>query len=173
MSSQHKSGPRSSHIINESEIEWMHQTHGDRYEVRRRPLAKGAGGRELGCSLYEMPPGKKGWPFHYHSGNEEAIYILSGQGLLRLGRESHPVGPGDYIALPAGPEAPHQLENPGAEVLRYLVFSTMKTPDVMVYPDSNKIGVFAGAAPGGEKSARFLDGFWSMDATVDYWQGEE
>lgn len=173
MSSNHDSKRRSARIINENEIDWMHQTHGESYEVRRRPLAKNAGGRELGCSLYEMPTGKKGWPFHYHSGNEEAIYILSGQGHLRLGADTHVVNPGDYIALPAGPEAPHQLENRGTETLRYLVFSTMKSPDVMVYPDSKKIGVFAGAAPGGEKAMRFIDGFWSMDATVDYWKDEE
>lgn len=39
----------------------------------------------IGTSLYKLLPGNKAFPFHCHYGNEEAIFILSGNGTLRLG----------------------------------------------------------------------------------------
>lgn len=35
------------------------------------------------------------------------------------------------------------------------------------------VGVFAGAAPGGAKAARFLEGFVPLAARTDYWDGED
>ncbi|WP_373047231.1 cupin domain-containing protein [Vulgatibacter sp.] len=158
-------------VVNEREIPWAEQQHGERFEVRRKQLGAAAGGEKLGCSLFEMPPGKKGWPFHYHLANEEALYVLAGSGTLRLGEREVPVGAGDYVALPVGAGHAHQLINTGAETLRYLAFSTMIQPDVMVYPDSDKIGVFAGAAPGGPKEARTFGAFLRNEP-VDYWDDE-
>jgi hypothetical protein len=45
--------------------------------------------------------------------------------------------------------------------------------DITVYPDSGKVGLFGGSAPGGRKEDRFLDGFLRLDARVDYWDGED
>ena len=55
---------------------------------------------------------------HYHVRTEEIYYILEGRGLMRVGDESRPVGPGDAIAIP--PEESHQLTNTGDSVLRLL-----------------------------------------------------
>jgi uncharacterized cupin superfamily protein len=57
--------------------------------------------------------------------------------------------------------------------LRYLCFSTMSEPDISAYPDSNKIGVFAGAASGGAKEKRTLNACFPNNAKTDYWDGEE
>jgi hypothetical protein len=57
-------------------------------------------------------------------------------------------------------------------VLRYLCFSTMVEPDVTVYPDSGKVGIFGGAAPGGPKEERTLSKFLRGDAEVGYYDGE-
>jgi hypothetical protein len=43
----------------------------------------------------------------------------------------------------------------------------------MVYPNSDKIGLFAGSAPGGPKEKRTLSKFLRGDAEVDYYEGEE
>ena len=163
------SRPRS--VVNEADLSWTEQDHGEAFAVRRKQLGAAAGGSKLGCSLLEIPPGKKGWPLHYHLANEEALYVLAGSGTLRLGHGEVRVGPGDYVALPVGPDHAHQLINDGAETLRYLAFSTMIEPDVMGYPDSGKIGVLAGAAPGGPRERRTLAGYW-RDERVDYWDGE-
>jgi hypothetical protein len=47
----------------------------------------------------------------------------------------------------------------------------MNEPDVTVYPDSGKIGVFVGAPPGGREE-RSVHGYYNRDDDVDYW-GEE
>jgi hypothetical protein len=49
----------------------------------------------------------------------------------------------------------------------------MQEPDVTVYPDSHKLGIFAGAAPGGDRERRTLNKYLSLDAEVGYYEGEE
>jgi hypothetical protein len=44
---------------------------------------------------------------------------------------------------------------------------------MMVYPDSGKVGIFGGAAPGGRKEKRPFSKFLRGDAEVGYYDGEE
>jgi len=120
--------------------------------------------------MIELDPGKTAWPFHYHLANEEAIYILDGEAMLRLGAERRHVRAGDYIALPVGPADAHQLTNTGSTPVRYLVISTMVTPDVGVYPDANKVGVVGGLEDADGKPQRVVT--FPRTAEVDYWEGE-
>jgi uncharacterized cupin superfamily protein len=99
--------------------------------------------------------------------------VLEGSGSLRFGGEEIWVSQGDYVALPARAEGAHQLINSSETVLRYLCFSTMIEPDVMIYPDSGKVGIFGGAAPGGPKEKRTLSKFLRGDVEVAYYAGEE
>jgi uncharacterized cupin superfamily protein len=99
--------------------------------------------------------------------------VLEGSGTLRIGGEEVQVSKGDYVALPARAERAHQLVNSSEAVLRYLCFSTMIEPDVMVYPDSGKVGIFGGAAPGEPKEKRTFSKFLRGDAEVGYYDGEE
>jgi uncharacterized cupin superfamily protein len=160
-------------VVSDGDLEWDEQSHGEKFGYRRKQLGSAVGGQKLGCSLYEVPPGCRAWPYHYHLANEEAIYVLGGSGTLRIGGEEVLVSEGDYVALPARAEAAHQLVNSSEAVLRYLCFSTMIEPDVMVYPDSGKVGVFGGAAPGGPKEVRTFSKFLRGDAEVGYYVGEE
>ncbi|KTG25587.1 cupin domain-containing protein [Haloferax profundi] len=158
----------------EQNIDWRETERGTQFSFRRKQLGAAAGGRDIGCSLYEVPPGKRPWPTHYHEGNEEAVYVLAGSGTLhtREGASNLALEPGAYVALPAGADYVRQVENDGDEPLRYLAISTMNHPDVTVYPDSDKVGVFCGAAPGGDKSERTFHDYFPRDATVGYWDGE-
>jgi hypothetical protein len=97
---------------------------------------------------------------------------LEDRGRVRIGDSETSVRAGDYVALLAGPGSAHQTFNDSDAVLRYLCFSTMIEPDVNFYPESDKIGFFAGSAPGGDRTKRFLEGFVSTAACVDYWDGE-
>jgi len=135
---------RHPNIVNLSEIEPKPGiSAGTKIGYHGRRLGTAAGGRGLGCSWYELEPGKTAFPFHYHCANEEAIYVLEGAGTLRIGEERVPIRGGDYIALPPGPATAHQLINSGTAPLRYLCFSTMVTTEVAVYPDSKKIGAMS------------------------------
>lgn len=157
--------------VNEANLDWSETEH-DETRFRRKRLAAAAGGDELGCSLYELPPGKKSWPYHFHTGNEEALYVLGGEGILRVDDGEHPLRAGDYAALPAGEAGGHRVVNDGDDALRYLMLSTMHEPDVSVYPDSGKFGVFAGSPPGSDGS-RVVQGYYRKDDAVDYWLDEE
>lgn len=105
-----------------------------------RFLGRQAGGEKLGCSFYEVPVGCAAFPFHWHAANEEALIILSGEGTLRLGEESIQVHAGDYVALLTGTKRAHQLRNTGKDPLRYYCISTLISPEVAGYPDSDKVG---------------------------------
>ena len=160
-------------VVGDGDLEWEEQSHGEKFGYRRKQLGSAAGGEKLGCSLYEVPPGRRAFPYHYHLANEEAIYVLEGSSTIWLGGEEIWVSEGDYVALPAREEASHQLINSSEAVLRYLCFSTMVEPDVMVYPDSGKVGIFGGAAPGGPKEKRTLSKFLRSGAEVAYYDSEE
>ena len=94
------------------------------------------------------------------------------EGTIALGESETQVRTGDFIAIPRGAEYAHRLTNSSEGPLRYLCFSTMIEPDVAVYPDSNKVGFFAGSAPGGPKELRRLTGVYRRDSVVGYFDGE-
>jgi uncharacterized cupin superfamily protein len=156
--------------VRESDLDWEETERGETH-FRRKKLAAAAGAGRLGCSLYELPPGGRSWPYHYHEGNEEAIYVLDGRGTIRLDDEERPLRAGEYVALPAGESSAHRVINDGDAPLRYLAMSTMDDPDVTVYPDSGKVGVFAGSPPGSD-DPRSVHGYFRRADAVSYWDGE-
>ena len=81
-------------VVNEQDLEWGEQSHG-KFGYSRKQLGSAAGGEKLGCSLYEVPPGRRAWPYHYHLANEEAIYVLHGSGTLRIGEREVAVSQGE------------------------------------------------------------------------------
>ncbi len=160
-------------VINEDDIPWQDSAQGERFAARRKRLGQAAGGEQLGCSLYEVAPGKSAFPYHLHHANEEAIYVLSGAGRLRGEQGEQRIKEGDYIALVVGPRGAHELINDTEATLRYLCFSTMHVPEVAEYPDSDKIGVYAGTAPGAVEHAHTLKALFRADSKVDYYDGED
>ncbi|SFS08306.1 Uncharacterized conserved protein, cupin superfamily [Halomicrobium zhouii] len=159
-------------LVDEADLEWSDVEHGD-HEFRRKQLGAATAGDELGCSLYELPEGKQDWLRHYHEGNEEALFVLSGTGTISLGpdAEEHDLSAGDYVALPRGEAGTHAIEG-GEGGLRYLMMSTMNEPDITVYPDDDKVGLYAGSAPGGAKDERTLSTYLDRNAEVAYWDEE-
>ena len=123
--------------------------------------------------VYELPAGKKSFPYHWHIANEEGIYMLEGECTLRLAGKEIPLRAGHYVALPIGEEGAHQLINNSGATCRYLCFSTLQDPEVVIYPDSGKI---AFSHRGKEQTDRTK---WQMRKILagapelDYFQGEE
>jgi uncharacterized cupin superfamily protein len=156
---------------NADDLDWTELEEG-RTQFKRKQLGEAADGDRLGCSLYELPPGRRSWPYHYHTANEEAIFVLSGSGALRLDGETVPLEEDDYVALPADESGAHRVVNDSDVPLTYLAVSTMREPDVTVYPDSEKVGVFVGSPPGG-RDERSLQGYYRRADSVDYWDDED
>lgn len=112
---------RPTHFVAEAAVPWMRvpdDMYGptfDRADAlswestgRRKMLsshaADGAPLPKLGCSLCELEPGNTMWPFHYHLGSHEAIYVLSGNGMMRWGypvsKVAHPALSCPILILP-------------------------------------------------------------------------
>jgi len=160
--------------VNEDDLAWTDVDHGPA-RFRRKRLASAARDGDpapddgLGASLYELPAGARAWPYHYHAGNEEAMYVFAGSGQVRGPEETRSLDPGDFVVFPTGPDGAHRVANDGDEVLTYLVVSTMRDPDVTVYPDADAVGVYAGSPPGGDGD-RDVSGYFPRSARIDYWE---
>ncbi len=107
-----------------------------------------------------------------HYGNEEMVFVLSGEGTLRFGNKVFPITAGDFIACPRGPEHSHQIINTSDQDITYLCVSAMEKPEVFIYPDSEKFSVFTSSATGGPKEKRTFSIFSRQTGAVDYWGGE-
>jgi mannose-6-phosphate isomerase-like protein (cupin superfamily) len=76
-----------------------------------------------------IPPGRA--PLHSHH-YDEVVYVVEGEGVLHLGGEDAPIGPGSCIHLP--PLQEHCLENTGATPMRVLgVFHPSGSPAAKAY----------------------------------------
>lgn len=159
-------------ITNVNDLEWLPFKGPEPYEVGRKHLTPQTDACNLGASLYRLEPGNKSCPAHYHFGNDEAIFVIEGELTLHLGEETHTLTQGSYVAMPAGSGEAHQLENRTDTPVTYFCFSTMNKADVIIYPDSGKIGVFGGMAPGGTETDVSVRQWVKGDA-VDYWDGVE
>lgn len=158
--------------VNINDLDWQESTQ-ENFTYSRKQLGASAGSQLIGTSLYKLLPGQKAFPFHFHHANEEAIFILDGQGTLRINKERISIQKDDYIALPRGPEYSHQVINTSNAPLIYLCISTMIEPDVMQYPDSNKVGVMTGTAPGESKNKHSFKAIFKLGSEVSYYESEK
>lgn len=145
------------------DIEPGHESgHGD-FEYYRRDIVSRGEARGLIASIYDIPPGKSAYPYHYHTMVEEVFYIISGSGILRTSEGEREVKAGDALFFPAGEKSAHRLTNNSpTETLRYIDFDTALPLDAAVYPDSGKIGVWG----------RGVNRVYRYDENVDYYDGE-
>jgi uncharacterized cupin superfamily protein len=139
------------------------------YTSRRALFSAAIGAKKLGYNLTVLPPGKAQCPFHAHRAEEEMFLILEGEGELRYGAARYRLRAFDVIACPTGgPETAHQIINTGASDLRYLSLSTLAETEICEYPDSGKIGVFAG-----ERGEGRLRKLFRAETDVDYYDREK
>jgi uncharacterized cupin superfamily protein len=137
------------------------------FNARRARLGYQLATERLGVSLWELPPGQAAYPLHYHLAEEELLIVLSGQPTLRMTDESRELREGDVVSFPRGPVGAHQLINRTDTTITFLALSTNGEPEIVVYPDSGKVGVVERLPRGGGLRAFFR----SPDA-VDYLDGE-
>ncbi|MCB9742861.1 MAG: cupin domain-containing protein [Alphaproteobacteria bacterium] len=156
-------------VLNLDEAERREMTFGSRFGATSASLSGPTTSRQLGCRWFELPPGRVTMPYHWHGGAEEALFILSGEGTLRVGEDRVTVRAGDWVSFPAGPEHAHQLENTSDAPLSYLCVATEPSTDVIGYPDSKKIMAWT-ASEGGEAWHKSIH----LDAnSVGYFEGED
>jgi uncharacterized cupin superfamily protein len=158
---------RHPNVVHHDEVKTMPMEKG-KHRMKLRRLGGAAGSQMLGANLSEVAPGSVSFPLHYHCATEEALYIISGKGIARIGDARVEVRAGDYIAFPVGPDHAHQMINDGTEPLVYLCISANASKvDVVGYPDSKKVAATAGTF---EKPIhRFIA---RQGDSLDYWDSE-
>lgn len=92
----------------------------------------------LGLTVYELDPGDF-VVYHFHHAWEELLVVLRGRPTLRTPGGERQVAEGDSVHFPVGPEGAHGLKNETDEPVRFLMASTLSSPEVAEYPDLRQI----------------------------------
>jgi uncharacterized cupin superfamily protein len=140
-----------------------HKCEHEGYEYFRRKFIPFGGAKNALVSVYEVPPGKAAYPYHYHHKNEETFYIINGEGILKTPSGERRVGAGELLFFPTGPEGAYKLTNSSeTENLVYIDFDVIHDIDIAVYPDSDKIGIWG----------QGINQIFPRSADVEYYEGE-
>jgi uncharacterized cupin superfamily protein len=140
-----------------------HKCEHDGYEYYRKVFVRRNEAQQCVVNIYEIPPMKSAFPYHYHHNNEETFYIISGHGILRTPYGDRAVSAGDLLFFPANAQGAHKLTNSSTTMnLVYIDFDTANDIDVTVYPDSGKIGIWG----------KEINQIHRIQDHVDYYDGE-
>ena len=120
-------------------MEGEHRVHFVNPAAKRinKSLGDAAGLKNLGVHIMTVAPGERSSEYHCHRYEDEAIYVLSGQGTAVIGADSYKIGPGDFLGFPGGGPA-HETINDSGEPLVCLVIGQRLAQDVVDYPRAGK-----------------------------------
>lgn len=102
--------------------------------VRKR-LGDAAGLTAFGVNLLHLPPGAASSQRHWHSGEDEFVYVLSGEVTLITDRGAEILREGDCAGFPKGVADGHQLVNRSDAMAVCLEVGTRSGDDVCTYSD--------------------------------------
>jgi uncharacterized cupin superfamily protein len=137
------------------------------FRSRRARIGYELGTELIGCSLWELPAGEAAYPYHFHYADEELVIVLSGRPSLRTPEGTRELEEGEALRFPVGEDGAHQILNTSDKPATFLAISSHGRPDIVVYPDSDKIGVGERLPQGGG-----LRAFFKRGDGVDYFDGE-
>ena len=137
------------------------------FQARRARIGYELATERIGCSLWELPPGETAYPYHFHYADEELILVLRGRPTLRTPEGTRELAEGEVVAFPLGESGAHQLLNDSEETATFVAISSSGQPDIVIYPDSDKVGVGERLPRGGG-----LRLFFRRETDVDYWDRE-
>ncbi|WP_293678700.1 cupin domain-containing protein [uncultured Phenylobacterium sp.] len=118
-----------------------------------RKLGDAVGLDDFGVNLVRLPPGKWSSQRHWHTQEDELVFVLEGEVVLVEDDGDHVLRPGDCAAWKAGVANGHCLQNrSGADAVYLEVGSRRPATDACDYPDIDMV-----ARPG-EVGYRHRDG---------------
>jgi uncharacterized cupin superfamily protein len=120
------------------------EQHGSSYPAPFAQLAQGrakqalgrAGGlSDFGVNLTRLPPGSWSSQRHWHTREDEFVYVICGELVLVTNAGEQSLRPGECAAFPKNVADGHHLINRGAETAVYLEIGTRSDDDACHYPD--------------------------------------
>jgi uncharacterized cupin superfamily protein len=105
-------------------------------DIRRWKLAAPAGVTQFGVNLLRLPPGQWSSQRHWHSAEDEFVYVLEGEVVLVTDDEDRVLRAGECAGFPAGEPNGHHLQNRSdREAVVLEVGSRRPDEDSGTYPD--------------------------------------
>jgi uncharacterized cupin superfamily protein len=101
----------------------------------KRALGNALGLTKIGINHTTLPPGRESSMRHYHSHEEEFIFVLSGEVVLRTDAGEQVLKAGMCCGFPLGSNDGHQLINRSSAPAVYLEMSNRDEQDQGFYPD--------------------------------------
>jgi len=99
-------------------------------------LAKSVGLDQFGVNQVTLEPGSMSALRHWHEGEDELVYVLSGRLTLVDENGEHPMEPGSFAGFPAGAANAHHLVNDSSEPATFLAIGSRRPgQDTIHYPD--------------------------------------
>lgn len=101
----------------------------------RKPLGDAAGLTQFGVNLLRLPPGAGSSQRHWHSCEDEFVYVVSGELTLISDRGEELLRAGDCAGFPKNDGDGHRLINKSDRVATCLEIGTRAAEDVTIYSD--------------------------------------
>jgi uncharacterized cupin superfamily protein len=114
----------------------------------RTRLGDEAGLTQFGVNLLHLPPGAWSSQRHWHTGEDEFVYVLAGEVVLVTDAGDEILRAGDAAGFKAGDANGHCLQNRSARDAQVLEIGTRMKGSVAYYPDIDMV-----APAGGEPAA--------------------
>jgi uncharacterized cupin superfamily protein len=102
-----------------------------------RPLGAVYGLTQFGVNLETLAPGAQSSMRHWHTLEDEAVYVLEGELTLIMDDGEFEMAAGSFIGFKGGESNGHHLVNRGASVARFLVVGSRIPGDNAFYPDDD------------------------------------
>ncbi len=101
-----------------------------------RKLGDAGGLTQFGANLITLPPGAWSSQRHWHTAEDEFVYVVSGHPTFVDDNGPQQLSPGDCTAHPANDGNGHHMKNKTGEDVVFLVIGS-RTPEIDsgVYPD--------------------------------------
>jgi uncharacterized cupin superfamily protein len=112
----------------------------------RRKLGDAAGLTQFGVNLLRLPPGAWSSQRHWHTAQDEFVFVVSGEVVLVTDGGEETLGPGAAAGFKAGDSNGHCLQNRSAADALVLEVGTRIPGDAAFYPDIDLVAP-AGGVP--------------------------
>jgi uncharacterized cupin superfamily protein len=101
----------------------------------KQALGNAGGLGDFGVNLTRLPPGAWSSQRHWHSREDELVFVISGELALITNAGEEILRAGDCAAFPKNTPDGHHLVNKGRETAVYLEIGTRTGEDFCTYPD--------------------------------------